>query len=1054
MSDNGSRKERDLFLEALAIPEGDSRFEFLKKACRGDVAMEERIFRLLKAETKGGAHDFLESGLEKERFRGTDSVFEQKEGSTFGDYELLKHVASGAMGIVWRARQKSLDREVALKMLRQSWIAGDEEWERFRTEAQVTAGLRHPHIVPVYEFGEEEGQPYLTMPFIEGETLSEKFPELQANQRASISLFVKIVDAVDAAHRRGILHRDLKPGNILIDREGEPHVSDFGIAKRQLSDSNLTLSGQVMGTPYYMAPEQARGETGNSTPAMDIFSLGVILYELLSGARPFQGESAVSLMKQVIEEKEVRLRMRDRSIDGDLEAIVEKCLEKEAGNRYQTAGALSEDLRFWLEGKPVSVKPATPRQRLVKWALRKPIHACLAAVSLLFILTLAIGGPLVAVRQAELNRELALRSETLARNSYRSGLAAAVEALEQPAPTERVLEIAEQMRPLEGESDHLGWEWGFLRASVSQSEKVFPVETFRFSHIVVDSSGKRLAIPSPKSVVVLDMETGEVGGSFPVEEGMLPTALGWDTETERMVLSARDGTVRMYSGPREEWKWARDGSEGQRSGELVLSWNREGKKIAIGTPQGEIVILDSDSGEKLESWKAHLKLLAGLEWAPGGAKLLSFSNDKEIRIWETTKEGGRAFRALDAGEKVFSAGWSPDGKMIGMAGGSGLFVYDSDTGSLLCKKGGVYGERALAWHPNSKFFVSAGLDETIRLWDLEDESSEPVRTFSGHTGEILSLLWSADPSRIYSLSLDNTLRVWNPQNPGARFSLQKKGGVFALSWNPAGDRLAVSGQSKEIDVILRGSRRIAKRFESPVGLVRHLAWSPDGKTLASCQKDNTIRLWSVGKGTGTEVRGPFPVPRRGISWSPGRYLLHWGGTGISRAGGILKLQGLEGSGVFRLVRVSPDGEVIAAVRATENDIVLLDPTTGIALGQIVPDREALSDFAWSPDGGHLVVADLAGNVSIWDAETKERVRILSGHTGPVRSVAWHPAEDRIASGGDDRTVRLWNPENGDELLVLREHQAIVRDVAWDPKGEFLVSGDEAGVIWSRNAERR
>lgn len=1049
-SSNSRKIEREVFIAALDLEIGKEQDTFLEQACRGDTALEERIRHLLEVTKEEGS--FLDSELMADEIFPAGSVLEAKEGTSFGEYELIKHIASGAMGVVWRARQKSLDRDVALKVLRQSWIAGKEEWERFRNEAQVAAGLIHPNIVTVYEFGEVEGQPYLTMPFIEGETLSKKMGEFQSDRRRLVSFFVKIVDAVDAAHRMGILHRDLKPGNILIDGEGEPHVTDFGIAKRQIDDANLTLSGQVMGTPYYMAPEQARGETRNSTPAMDVFSLGVIFYELISGVRPFDGDSVVSLIRQVTEEKEIRLRMRDPSIDGDLEAITEKCLEKVPGNRYQTAAALSADLRCWLERRPVSVKPTTPLQRLGKWGIRKPVHASLAGLSLLFLFTLAVAGPLVARHQAELNRELAERSQILARNSYRTGIAAALDALEKPAVTERVLDMTERLRPENGEADLRGWEWDFLRSAVSQSEETYPVKTHTYSQISVDPGGKKFAIPSFGKVVVFDREFGGVSEAFSISDQMLLSGAAWGPKTERIVVASKQGAIRMFSGAREVWKNALAGEGAQKSDVWFVAWNSSGSEIAAGNSQGTVFVLDPVSGEQVDSWTSHSKRLQGLEWSPDGNELLTFSNDNKIKIWKKNDRSNGASRTIPVGEKMHAAQWSPDGEMVGVVSESSLSIFESATGNLISRKSGVHGERSLAWHPTSKFFATGGLDEVIRLWSIGNESDRPIRTLFGHTGEILALAWSATEPRIYSLARDDTLRIWDTHNLGARFSFHIKGEVFALSWHPKGDKLAVSGQSKEISIMIRGSRRIAKTFKSPAGLVRYMAWSPQGGFLASSQADNTIVVWPVFSRNERRVRGPFSAPRKGLLWSSTERLMHWGGTGIAGGDHPVKLKGIEGSGMLRLLDENPKFRKLAGVREKENDIVLIEPDTGMVLGHWSVGSSPILDLSWSHDGKFLVAGNREGNLSIWNVASQERVGLLIGHTGPVRSVAWHPTEGRIASGSDDRTVRLWNASNGEELLVLREHEAVVRAVAWDPRGEILASGDEAGVVWSRSSE--
>jgi hypothetical protein len=290
----------------------------------------------------------------------------------FGDYVLLDEIARGSCGVVFRARQTSLNRIVALKMLRSNVSQDDGQVERFRAEAEAAAGLSHPNIVPIYEVGEHDGQCYFSMRLIEGGTLISRAADFR-DPHSAAKLMVKVASAVQAAHDHGLLHRDIKPGNILIDTDGEPQVTDFGIARRLGLDSSLTLNGQIMGTPYYMSPEQARGETQTLTPAADVYGIGAVLYELLTGAKPFGGEGLVEVLKKVIDDPVPAPTGMDR----DLRVIVMKCLEKEPAARYASATALADDLEKWLQGEPITARPTGRVERLFKWVRRSPYKAAL-----------------------------------------------------------------------------------------------------------------------------------------------------------------------------------------------------------------------------------------------------------------------------------------------------------------------------------------------------------------------------------------------------------------------------------------------------------------------------------------------------------------------------------------------------------------------------------------------------------------------------------------------------------------------------------------------------
>ncbi len=364
--------QKDIFLAASEIADAVERARFLDEACAGDAGMRARVEALLK--TSAPVEFLAESPVAAVL---DDSLPELGASiGYFGDYLLLGEIARGATGVVFRARQVSLNRVIALKMLRdRSHLASPDDEKRFRAEAEAAAGLDHPGIVPIHEVGRHEGMGYYSMKLIEGGTLQSRGGEFREPRRAA-ALIAKVARAVQHAHGHGILHRDLKPSNILLDLAGEPHVGDFGIARQIGADADLTQTGQIVGTPHYMAPEQARGENRALTPAADIYSLGAMLYELLAGRKIFDGDSMLTLLKQVTEQPPAPLHLADR----DLENIAQHCLEKSPAARYASAAELADDLERWLRGEPVKARPVGVVVHFAKWARRRPAHAALAAV--------------------------------------------------------------------------------------------------------------------------------------------------------------------------------------------------------------------------------------------------------------------------------------------------------------------------------------------------------------------------------------------------------------------------------------------------------------------------------------------------------------------------------------------------------------------------------------------------------------------------------------------------------------------------------------------------
>jgi predicted Ser/Thr protein kinase len=409
---------------------------------------------------------------------------------TLGDYELLEELGQGGMERVYKARQAGLGRLVALKVIWTGELAGESARARFRTEAEAAARLDHPNIVPVYEVGEHDGQPYLAMGYVEGGSLSRHLSRFRDDPRAAAALVAALARAVHHAHQRGVLHRDLKPSNILLrEQEGGalfPMITDFGLAKLLGEDSDLTRTGDLVGTPAYMAPEQAAGRSGAITTATDVHGLGTILYALLTGRPPFAGGTVLETLAQVKGQDPVSPRRLNARVDRDLETICLTCLAKDPGRRYGSAEALADDLERWLGHRTIVARPSTLLQRLAKWVRRQPAAAALILVSTLALVA-ALAGTLWHNREqdrtlSDLEKALGdsdrLRKEGLARENrlreflYVADMRLAKEAWDR-GETIRARELLERHRPGAGEEDQRGFEWHWLWASCQ------PEATFR-----------------------------------------------------------------------------------------------------------------------------------------------------------------------------------------------------------------------------------------------------------------------------------------------------------------------------------------------------------------------------------------------------------------------------------------------------------------------------------------------------------------------------------------------------------------------------------------------
>jgi len=354
-----------IFETAIALPEPKERRAYVDKACAADTRLWQEVNSLLDAFAQSGS--FL-AILPQPQVPDT-------RAPRFGDYELLEEIARGGMGVVYKARQISLDRIVAVKMILAGQFASLAEVKRFQTEAQAAGSLTHPNIVGIYEVGEYEGHHYYSMPFVEGKSLAELVESGQwraEDGEEAARLVAKIARAVQFAHAAGVLHRDLKPGNILVGIDGDPRVMDFGLAKQLKSDARLTLTGHPLGTPGFMAPEQARGHSGISTTAADIYSLGAILYFLLTSRPPFVADSALDSMLLALESEAVKPRRINPLVSGHLEYICLRCLEKRPEDRYASAAELADNLEHFLKGEPLTLNTKAVGPRLASWGRRQP----------------------------------------------------------------------------------------------------------------------------------------------------------------------------------------------------------------------------------------------------------------------------------------------------------------------------------------------------------------------------------------------------------------------------------------------------------------------------------------------------------------------------------------------------------------------------------------------------------------------------------------------------------------------------------------------------------
>jgi hypothetical protein len=599
----------------------------------------------------------------------------------FGDYELRGVLGRGGMGVVYRALQHSLRRPVALKMIRAGLWAGDDEVRRFKNEAEAAANLDHPGIVPIYEVGEHDGRHYFSMKLVEGQSLADRLAGPRDDPRAAARLVASVSRAVHHAHQRGILHRDLKPANILLDAEGRPHVTDFGLARRIEGDGGLSLSGSVVGTPQYMSPEQASGHRATVTTATDVYGLGAILYALLTGRPPFQGEGVVETLARVRDGSPPAPSRVNRHVPRDLEIICLKCLDKDPRRRYDSAAALADDLERYGRGEPILARRTGLPERAAKWARRRPAVAALAAVALL-VAAAGLAGVLWQWQKAErarlaearanavmsrANRALSATNETLRRNLYFERVALADSEL-------RGHDIGRAEELLADCPDDLrGWEWHHLRRLRYEEPLVLRGPPGRVTDLAFSPDGRLIA-------------SATAGDS---------SVTVWDTATGEDVLSLR------HTQSVED-----------------VAFSPDGRRIASASGDMTVRLWDAATGRAVRVLHGHTHFVNGVRFTPDGRQLVSVSLDGTIRTWDVAT--GREVRVLNAGAgPITEMALSPDGRRVatGHDHPAGIAkVWDLVTGRALLEVG-TRGVHTLAFSPDGRRLAICSVSNGVVVHD-------------------------------------------------------------------------------------------------------------------------------------------------------------------------------------------------------------------------------------------------------------------------------------------------------------------------------------------------
>ena len=972
------------------------------------------------------------------------SPFPREKAQVFQDYELLGEIARGGMGVVYRARQLSLNREVALKMILGGRLASDAEVTRFRAEAEAAAGLQHPNIVAIHEVGEHAGQHFFSMAYVAGCNLAELARREPLPPDRAARYVRRIAEAVHYAHGRGVVHRDLKPQNVLIDPSDEPRITDFGVAKQTDSQSGLTVTGVVLGSPSYMAPEQAQGRHSEVGPRSDVYSIGAILYELLTGRPPFRAATPAETLRQVVDSEPATPRTLNSSIPEDVETICLKCLEKDPSIRYATAQEVADELGRYLGHEPIHARPATVKERAVKWGKRNPMIAALWG---LVVLT-ALAGFLGVFMQLQKTKE-ALRQANL------NALAEA---------TARAPELSPKLT---------------LRHAGEVLTAAFDREGRRVLSASHDKTASVWDAFDGTKLVELKGHEGVVGGAmFSPDETRILT-FSFDTQYRFPHLSPAGGHQVTEQIPKYSDKSARiwDASSGSQ---LTVFDHPDQVVDAVFSADGELVatagwdhaarIWNTVTGKEVQILNGHSAALMSVQFGPDGERLATGSSGYDydmditpggggggtstikepalVRIWDvnTGSEAGKLKnRVVSPLEAILGAGgfgssrcrasFSEDGSYLVTATKSpeNTAVWSADDGRLIgYLKGHTYEVNSAAFSHDGSKVVTASADHTARIWNAR--SGKEIAVLIAHSGPVLWAEFSPNDQRVVTASSDTTVRVWDATT-GRGLAVLKghEGKVYQARFGPENLRIVSASADSTVRIWNAATMdQLSIKLNGHQGELTRLAFSPDSKKVVTGSRDKTARVWETSTGTELLVlKGHSDIKNH------------------SHRESIL--------GRVNAVAFSPDGQRI--VTGAEDEHYLL--TDGISNGKprIVGEISHTPARIWDANDGRELFSLNGHECGVDGANfSPDGSLVLTSSNGRVEEIVEARQFLQHYSGGGSRVkkgstnVRVWNVESGEQVHVLGGHSSAIQFSNFSPDGKLIVTADRSDVVQVWNAE--